>query len=362
MSLYKRVYEDLKDKKERREEGKYNSIYFPDLPKLNKVIPGIQKGKFIMCTASPKVGKTQLTDFMFVYQPLKFLYTNPDSNINIKIFYNSLEISKEAKHRQLIAYLLSNSNIYVSPEQMQSVFEDYVLPDSVLYEIEKFEPYFEWFYSKVEFIDNIRNSFGIYNHVRNYMEATGKYYKKSGEVIPIDLMKQNRSEYGIQVDRYEQNNKDEYVIVITDHISLLTPQRDEGSVHAAINNFSNDYCLSMRDRYNCTVVNVHQQVATKEELKFDSSGKTMVDSLRPSVDGLADSKYDSKDVNLMLGLFAPVRYKLKQYNGYDITKLGDNYRELMIILNRDGGGFINLDLGFNGACSKFWELPPPNKI
>ena len=64
----------------------------------------------------------------------------------------------------------------------------------------------------------------------------------------------------------------------------------------------------------------------------------------------------------MLGLFAPARYKIKSYNGYDITKFNDNYRELSIILNRKGIGNASIDLYFNGAINYFLELPEPTNI
>lgn len=59
----------------------------------------------------------------------------------------------------------------------------------------------------------------------------------------------------------------------------------------------------------------------------------------------------------MFGLFAPHRYKIENYEDYNIDLLGDNYRELSVILNRSGTGFINLDLFFHGACNYFHKLP-----
>lgn len=69
----------------------------------------------------------------------------------------------------------------------------------------------------------------------------------------------------------------------------------------------------------------------------------------------------------MLGLFAPVRYGIEEYpmrasGGYDITKLRDNYRELSVLLNRRGSGFINSHLYFNGAVNYFCELETIDKI
>lgn len=361
--IFNRVKEDLLSNKKKREAGKYTSIPWIDLPKLTNILAGIEREKYTIITASPKVGKTQITDFLYLYQPYKFV-TQVKSNVKLKIFYFSLEISKEQKIRQVIAHKLFEEGIRLSPQKMRSVFQDYILPDDVLRTIDSYQDYFEKFENTVTFIDNVRNSYGIYKTIRDYAEKNGNYFDKNGELLPMQEIQSNRDAHSLRINHYIPNNPDEYVIVITDHLSLMTPQKDEGTVHAAINNFSSSYCLHMRDRFKYNIVNVHQQVASQEELKFDNKGKMLIDKLRPSVDGLADSKYTSKDCNLLLGLFAPYRYKIWQYpenNGFNISKLQDNYRELAVILNRDGTGFTNLDLYFDGAVNYFRQLEDSEK-
>ena len=65
---------------------------------------------------------------------------------------------------------------------------------------------------------------------------------------------------------------------------------------------------------------------------------------------------------MVLGLFSPYRFALKEYEGYDISKFKDNIRFLEMIVNRDGemGGLC--PLFFDGAVCQFNELPRPNDI
>ena len=367
--IFRRVLDEISSNQGRRKEGKLNCIPWLDMPKFSTVIPGVQKEKYIEVSASPKVGKTKITDFMFVHQVMKFILSDKNtSNFKIKIPYFSLEVSKEQKIREVISYKLFEKGIELSPQNMLSLFNDYVLSDELKRSIESIEPYIEEFEKHVIYIDNIRNSYGIYKYVRDLCESLGKHYDKEGNIIELRSIlnaRENKDEkFLFKMDHFKYNDSEQYVEPITDHISLLNPQKDEGTVHNAINNFSNNHCLSMRDKYKCAVVNIHQQVATQEELKY-SNGKLLIDTLRPSVDGLADSKYTSKDVNILLSLFAPYRAKIPKYpiyDGYDINKLGDKYRELAIVLNRDGGSFINVDLLFNGATGHFKELPKPSEI
>ena len=64
--------------------------------------------------------------------------------------------------------------------------------------------------------------------------------------------------------------------------------------------------------------------------------------------------------NIVLGLFSPFKFSLREYEGYDITKFRDNIRFLEVLVNRDSemGGIC--PLFFDGAVCQFNELPRPD--
>ena len=68
----------------------------------------------------------------------------------------------------------------------------------------------------------------------------------------------------------------------------------------------------------------------------------------------------SRDADIVLGLFSPIRFGITEYFGYDITILKDHIRFLEVIVNRNGemGGI--LPLWFDGAVCDFKELPKPD--
>jgi hypothetical protein len=349
LSIYSRVKSTLKLNKQNRLEGKLNCIPW-SFKRLTKVLPGIQKKRYIGVTANSKVGKSQITDYLFVLEPFEFIMNNLDTNVKLKIFYFSLEISAEEKLMTFLSYkIYKDTGKVIDPLHLQSVFNHYILDDEIEALLDKYDEWFKRFEETVEIIDSTRNPFGIYATVRDYMLKTGKLYTKK---IIID-------EKEVEVeDYYEQSNPDEYLIVITDHISLLTPEKGE-DLWSAMGRFSSNYCLKLRDRFGCCVINVQQQAMDQEKQQFTFKGDSIVEKLKPSADGLGDNKIVGRDYDLLLGLFAPVRYKIKSYNNYDITKLLDNYRELLIIFNRKGIGNGSVDLYFNGACNFFSELPEP---
>lgn len=188
--------------------------------------------------------------------------------------------------------------------------------------------------------------------MKSYAEQNGRYEKKLMHFTNDD----GTVEKKIVNDFYIPNNPDEYVIVITDSVNLLLPENGQ-NLHQAMSKFSSDYCLHMRDVWKYTIVNIQQQAAEQEKQQFNTFGGNIVNKLRPSQDGLGDNKLTGRDCNLMIGLFAPFRYEISQYNNFDISQLKDNYRELIITLNRDGEGFFSTDLLFNGAVSYFEEAP-----
>lgn len=63
-----------------------------------------------------------------------------------------------------------------------------------------------------------------------------------------------------------------------------------------------------------------------------------------------------------MALFSPYRYKVEKFQGYDITKLGNSFRSLEILENRDGEPNINVGLNFIGPCGTFRELPRTNQM
>lgn len=357
-SLFDRVYNGIESNRKVRLDGGYNCIPWKNLPGLSSVVPGIQRSTYTIVTASTKVGKTQLADFLYVFEPYEFVEKYKPKNISLKIFYFSLEMSRERKLKSFLAYkIFKDKGIIISPENLDSAFENNILDEETLKLVASYKDYFDRFEETVEVIDNIRNPFGIFKHVRDYMHANGKFITKKKEFYEEDGTKVTREVN----DYYLPNNPDEYVLVITDHIGLLTPENGENT-HQAMTKFSSNYCLHMRDKWKCAVVNIQQQAADVEKQQYTNTGQSVVDKLKPSQDGLGDNKLTGRDVDLMIGLFAPHRYKIKKHDGYDIERLGDHYRELLVLVNRNGAGFCSDHLLFHGAVNYFHELPASGKM
>lgn len=63
--------------------------------------------------------------------------------------------------------------------------------------------------------------------------------------------------------------------------------------------------------------------------------------------------------NIVMSLFTPYNYELKDYMGYDITKFKKNITFLEVMVNRDGESNNVAPLYVDGSVTYFKELPLP---
>ena len=352
MSLYKRAREELEEKRNRILSGKINCIPW-GLKRFEDRLPGIEQGRYYLNTANSKVGKTQITDHLFVYNPIRQIIDD-QLDVDLKIFYFTLEMTKEEKMIQAFSNILYvKEGIRIEPNDLLS--KRNALAQTTLDLIDKYSHYFEKLEKHVEFIDDIKNPTGIYNFMREYANANGTQYKKTvdfknnktGEVFKKELD-----------DYYQANDPEQYVMIIIDHIGLITPEK-EGmkylNLHESISKLSSNYLVRLRNKYNYIPVVIQQQASSQESLEQFKASK-----LKPTLAGLGDNKLTQRDANVILGLFSPFRHELPAYGNYDIKKFRDNIRFLEIVASRHGGNGTVCPLFFDGGVNFFRELPLSN--
>ena len=297
------------------------------------------------------MSKTQFSSFVFVFNTLLYAYHNPEK-VRVKIFYYPLEETPEdimTRFMSYLLYILSGKKIRVSPTELKSTKNSNPIDDSILdlLNTEEYSKIIQFFEDNVIFSSST-NPTGVYTECRRYAEEHGTVYKRKqkikndlGETIEIEVF-----------DHYEQSDPDEYRIIFFDHISLTSTERGL-TLKQSIDKLS-EYFVLLRNRYKFSPVVIQQQSFAGEGLDAFKENK-----LRPTIANLSDSKYCSRDANVVLGLFSPFKHELPEYQKYDITKLKDNVRFLEVLVNRGGspGGLVALY--FDGAVNYFQELPRP---
>lgn len=359
------IYSEIIQNKQNHESGYYNCIPFIGLNRLERFLPGIEQGTYYLITAGTGVGKSKLARYLFIHNPYLFLEENPDPDIVVDVIYFSLEESKKKIILSEISkYLFSKYNLNISIKQLQSRGRYNTISSDVLDKIKEAEDFINNYLEHVKIIDNIRNPTGMYKYVRDYALTIGTYYDKDGVALTpkeVEDVTRGQNDAYKKVSYYKAHNPKHYVIVMVDHYGLF--ENESGLTQwQTISKWSADYCLRIRDKFNFIPVGVQQQAADKERIETNYKGDTIELKLEPSLEGLADNKTTSRDANVVLGLFDPNRYSIKEHSGYDISRFKDRYRSINLLKDRDGIANKKVPLFFNGAVDFFKELPKSDDI
>lgn len=351
MSGFDRAISFLKERRQRIVEGKINCIPSP-FKRYSVWFPGWEKARYSIITASQKIGKSKLADYMCVYHPLFYAKKNPDK-LKFKVLYFTLEMSKDEKRFEFMCHLLYRlDGIRIGTMDLKSTNADFPIPEEYLnkFDTPKYQEYLDFFDETVTFIDDVKNPTGINKLCRDYALDKGTLYKKKIKA-KNDLGQEYYKEI---VDRFEWNDPDCYYIILLDNYSNLMSE-------SGLNKRENiekmsKYFITLRDQLRYTIVAIQHQSQDKEGLESIKFNR-----LYPTSDGLADAKTTVRDIDLLIGLYSPFKYGIEEHNKYNITAFKNNIRFMQILEDRNnGGGGQTCPLFFDGAVSYFSELPLPN--
>ena len=166
MSRFEEVQAENVLRRERIVEGKYNCLPFP-FKRFSKIYPGVEQGKYIVITASQKIGKSKLADYLFVYEPLFYMMEHPE--LKVKVLYFSLEMAAKEKYNEFLCHLLFRlDNKHISTKQLRSVDSPCDPHIFELLESEKYQKYIRAYEDMVLFNDTDKNPTGINKKCRDY--------------------------------------------------------------------------------------------------------------------------------------------------------------------------------------------------
>lgn len=298
-------------------------------------------------------GKSKLADKLFVYEPLFFCMEHPE--IKVKNFYFTLEMSAEDKLLEFQSHLLFKlDGITISPTDLKSTDNEKPVPMYILEKLasERYRKYINRFEETVTFIDDISNPTGIYKYCRDYAANHG-HFNYSGtfqKVDPISGKTTTENQYD-PIKPYEQDDPDEYRIVIVDNASNLTLESGMNKMQT-IDKLSK-YGITLSKRFKYIFVLIQHQAQQQEGIE-----NLKLDRVKPTTDGLADCKTTSRDAHVVIGLYSPFKFEKEVYKDYNIKRLKGYCRFMEVLEDRHYGSAGNIcPLFFNGASSDFEELP-----
>lgn len=353
-NLIDRTLKHIKARREKVLKGGVNCIPSP-FKRFRKDFVGIEQKKYYLITAHEKSGKTQMFSYLFLYTALDYAYKHPDK-VRLKVFYYPLEEDEQSivlRYMSYLLYTLSKKTIRISPADLESTNEEHVLSEDILklLQTEEYRKRFEFFEKCVEFMDSTNPS-GVWFDLNSYAESHGKSIYKEEEYQNRDTGEMKTRK---KFDHYEADDPDEYVLIVVDHVSLLSQERNK-TLRETINKLS-EYMVTLRNKFNYTPVIIQQQSTETADLEAFKANK-----IRPTTAGLSDSKYTARDCNTMLGIVNPFKFEIPTYLKYNIERFQDNIRFLEVVIQRGGIAKGICALFFDGATCFFNQLPEPNEL
>lgn len=287
-------------------------------------------------------GKTALLDDAFVLNPVDWYLRNySNTNIRLKLVYWSMERRKNFKLAKWISRKIFLDHGIIIPVIRLMGWcprDQRLTPDEhdmfLLY-----RDYIEALMEVVTILDGPENPTGIRKKMREIYLANGE--ERDGEFRRI----------------YEPRNPNLIVIKIKDHSGLLKKESGLSTKKDVIDKASEDDRME-RDYYGGSIVEVSQfnrDIASPLRLKAGD--------VEPMLEDFKDTGGTQEDADIVLSLFDPMRYKVADPSGYDLSELRTRdsgmkmYRSLKILKNSYGSDDIRIGLAFQPVIGMFKEMP-----
>ena len=311
------------------------------LERFNNLWPGLLKGDYLCITGSTSSGKTTLMKKIAVIDSIEYAI---QTNLDLKILYFGLEESEEQFDYTILAYLIYKKfKVRYNIIDFLSIKD--VLPKEVLGYIKEVSEEFNQFKSYIVYHDNTYNPFGIYKLIRDFAETRGTFDKAHDEDENWSF--------------YTPNNPNEFVIVVVDHLSLLSPEtKHMNKLDLAMQDLSMYLRTKASKKFNYCIVVVHQQMAESEDLEHVKNKRWM-----PTLQGAADNKRITRDYLTVIGIGNPSRYRIKNHEGYEINQYNGYLRFIEILKQRYGQvPDRELPIFIDGKVNYIRTAPYPNQV
>jgi len=364
-SAYKDVY---KQRKKDRDSGIVNGLPLKHImPDLSKYYPAIVRGEYLLITTFSGVGKTQITKFMTIINA--FIYKKINPSYNYKILWFGFEETKQQFYDSFQLYVTyMKHQLRLDMFTLLNVVDDKPITDEMIAVLESNERIVDAMLENVEMYDQITNPYGVHKEIEKYALEHGTIITSDIEIVKsdkngnpvLDATGNPVTEIIKKRERYEQHDPTLHTMLVFDHISLLTPEKQFGyDKRLTMENFSFDKCrLTYSKLFNFSVIAVQQQAQAEERMQYSTSDNSAnINKVKPSLSNLADCKTTQRDCLSALTLFDPHRHHVDSYKGYNLKLLGNNFREIEIVKNRYGSVAVTKCYLFDGANLRFKELP-----
>lgn len=313
------------------------------ISKMDKYTGGLQKGVYTLIFGTSGAGKSSYALYTHIYRPLK---DYPDKNI--KLIYYSLEMSQSLLLAKLLClYIYEEFHYVISYTELMSWQE--ILDDESYEYVKKGKNWLNSIMDKLIIYDKTLNAKFFYKSMMENLEEWGTFEETDDGRRTI----------------YIKNDPEQYVEAIVDHIGLVRPSAGN-SKKAEIDEVS-AYAVSFKEKCQCSFC-----ILMQENRNSSDMDRRKADLTECSAEDIKDSGNPYNDSEICIGIYYPLKYKIKNHRGYPIIVennqqgsfigLRDRYRSAILIKNRLGVSDRLVPLNFFGEIGYFIELPKADSV
>ena len=299
----------------------------------------IAKNTMYTIGGETSAGKSTIAQDAFIIKTILWYLENKTPDIKLSIIYFGMERKMyQYTARWMSRLIFEEQGIDISPKKIlsrkkydQMTDEEYGLVKEYTKVLDEWE--------KDDLLmahEGSKNPTGI----SKFLEA---FAKKHGTVIDKDK-DNNEMENILKSREYKPNHANHIVLVVTDHIGILAPEKETAQTKMQIDKFSRTM-REARDIYGFSPVIIQQLNRNLSEVARQKLGE-----LAPKLSDFADSSQTQQDSDVIMALFDPYRHavgpELGRDNGYELARFKDKrfrtyYRTLHILKNSfDSSGLI----------------------
>lgn len=162
---------------------------------------------------------------------------------------------------------------------------------------------------------------------------------------------------------YTKNNPESLLIVVVDHLNLATAI--EGRSKKEEIDLISKYAVTLRNQCGVTFF-----ILMQENRNSASTESRKMELTECSSEGISDSSAPFQDCEICLGVYYPLKFKIKTCRGYPIIVDGNpnfqglrgRFRSVQLIKNRQGESEKAIPVNFFGEINYFRELPKADEI
>lgn len=312
-----------------------------NLAKYNEYLYGLRQATYVNLFAETAVGKTSLGRHLYIHIPYEYYLTiNDPTKLDVLLIDFSLEIAAEANMAAAISRRAYLDYGRVIPQSAIFGWGDNKLSEDQSRIVNSYLPYFDKFQKKCVIVDGEVSASMFHDVLFEAAKRNGRFDREGATI-------------GTSGD-YTPNNPNLYVNVVVDTVNLTELEQDSPTVKSAIDKISRTAVL-FRNKcrfFICILQQINSDIASTDRSRYGI--------LSPRLNDGEDSKRPSKDADIVLGLFEPLRHMKDDqtlFKGYDMTQLQSWLRTLHILKHRQGVMNKYIPLKAYGATSYYEQLP-----